>query len=1235
MDAISALPCPRCPRPIARAGGLEPAGPRLPRAAPAPHIGRVSDFGVIPLPFPDAAARARIVADLDTNLLVEAGAGSGKTTALVSRMVALIASGTARVEELAAVTFTRKAAGELRERFQTEIERALRAERVRGGAEAPQIARLAVALDDVHRAFIGTIHAFCGRLLRERPLEVGLDPAFEELPVEERLVLRRRFWEAYLERLTRDSDPVLEDLSAAGLRPARLFGLFGHLVENPDVEFPAAEAARPGPEELTHAREELESIVDAAWQLMPEREPPRGWDSLQRKLRTLRFTRDVTGWREAADFLDALAGLCKPGPRGHDIVQNRWRDRALAKALCERVDAFSVGDTPANALLEGWRAHRYALAVRLARQAADEFFSHRVRVGRLDFQDLLVLAARLLRSNPGVRRALGHRYRRLLVDEFQDTDPIQAEIVILLASDPADEANGEPAADESNDEPGADESNDEPAVDGARAGRVDPPATEAGAEHEEWRLCAPRPGALFVVGDPKQSIYRFRRADIQLYGFVKERFSEFGEVVELTTSFRSRPAIGDLVNEVFVGPGFFPAVATPEQAAFEPLNTRPATAPVSAEGVFVYDIAPAADNRAAVAADDAARLATWIRHRVDAGERHPGDFLILTRLRRGLDVYASALEARGLPVQVTGAGVGVEEEIRELRVILDCIIDPTNPVKVVAALVGLFFAIDYERLVVHRLEGGGFDAMKPRERGHPDVVEALATLRSWWSAANAEPADVFVSRLVSELGLLPYAAAGELGGVRAGALVYALDAIRASALTGDASLPGAVAALQAALDLAEAEAPLEPERPDVVRLMNLHQAKGLEAPVVVLADPSRTTDRPPDIHTTRSADRRALGYLRVTETVGGFRQDKVLAVPRGWEEKESVERRFDAAEQVRLLYVAVTRAREELVVARWPGRIDASPWRPLHGWLDKRAEVLDLQAAPPEPRERVALSAEDARRAAADAAAALAARRVPSFLHESVTEAAKAGGRERAPGGSHPPAPPEQGFRGFSWGSAVHGALAAAAAGTAEGEAREEIRAGADADALRRRLRDLLVEHERPLDDHGEPVELTELLDLVRAVRASELWRRARAADHVLAEIPFAAPGVLESPGVPDPARAGFSAAGRAASGRPQLDLFAREERGGAESAPGAGVAAPARPVRVLEGVIDLAFREPDGWVIADYKTDVGSDPDFARRQRAYRRQVELYAEAWTRLTGEPVKERILFYTTQGRIESW
>jgi ATP-dependent exoDNAse (exonuclease V) beta subunit len=110
----------------------------------------------------------------------------------------------------------------------------------------------------------------------------------------------------------------------------------------------------------------------------------------------------------------------------------------------------------------------------------------------------------------------------------------------------------------------------------------------------------------------------------------------------------------------------------------------------------------------------------------------------------------------------------------------------------------------------------------------------------------------------------------------------------------------------------------------------------------------------------------------------------------------------------------------------------------------------------------------------------------------------------------------------------------------------------------------------------------------------------------------------------------------RGSRARRQLDLFGPERPGA--SAGGAGRAEEdggTGPIDVLEGVIDLAFREADGWVIADYKTDVGTDPDFAARKVAYRRQVELYAEAWAALTGEPVKERVLFFTSQDRIESW
>jgi ATP-dependent helicase/nuclease subunit A len=1178
----------------------------------------VSDTTVLSLPLPDRAARDRIRGALDVNLLVEAGAGSGKTTELIARMVALVETGAATSDQIAAVTFTRKAAAELRERFQTGLEARLGELRAAAEADDFTIERLNHGLDDIDRAFVGTIHAFCARLLRERPLEIGLDPAFEELALEERVTLRRRFWQAYLERLTRDADPILEELARAGMRPASLFGLFEHLVENPDVDFPAESAEPASVEAMEGAREQLEALVDRAHELMPEREPERDWDSLQRKMRTLRFTRDVTGWREPADFYDALDLVCKAGPRGHSITQNRWKHKDHAKALRDDVNAFGVGDTPARRLLDRWYRHRYALAIRLARHAAEEFTAHRLRMGRLDFQDLLTLTAGLLRSRPAARKDLGERYRRLLVDEFQDTDPLQAEIMMLLSSEPS-------------------------AVESAGGGESGAGSDGGESIHDqpEWRRVAPRPGALFVVGDPKQSIYRFRRADIQLYGLVKDRFRVFGEVVELTTNFRSRPAIGDLVNELFVREGYFPQDETAEQAAFEPLNTRPPQRDVPAEGVFTYVVAPTEANAAAAAFDDAGRIAAWIRRRIDAGEREPGDFLILTRLKGRLDIYARALEDHGLPVQVTGAGVGVEEELRELQVVLECMIDPTNPVRVVAALVGLFFGIDYEGLVDHRLEGGALDVMRPGERGHGEVLEALRTLHAWWRAASREPADVFVSRLVSELGLLPYAASGELGALRAGALVYAVDAVRAAALEGDASLPGALAALQSALELPEAEAPLEPGRPHVVRLMNLHQAKGLEATVVILADPSGDREHTPDMHVTRSADGSALGYLRVTEATERFGASKVLAKPAGWEDKEAAERRFASAEEVRLLYVAVTRAKEELLVARWLEGRDESPWRGLHVWLDERATPLELEAGEPGPRAPVEVTADEVRHREVEAAHRLDRMGVPTFVHESVTQLTKSadgGTRGRARGDVETST---RDLRGFSWGSAVHGALAAAAAAP-------------DAEALQATCRDLLVENGRPLDDHGEPVELMELVELVGAVRRSDLWGRALRAERMLAEVPFAAPGVAHS-NVPraaaDGAAEGDAPPGaddegdgrpgrtrrRGGSGRPQLDLFGVAPTQDAGRAPEGDTASEAGegPLRVLEGVIDLAFREADGWVVADYKTDVGTDPDFANREAAYRRQVELYAEAWARLSGEPVKERVLFFTTQGRVESW
>jgi ATP-dependent helicase/nuclease subunit A len=1117
----------------------------------------------------------RIRSDLETNLLVEAGAGSGKTTALVERMVALVRTGTARVEELAAVTFTRKAAAELRERFQIAVEREVRSL----SATDPTRVHLSEALRDMDRAFLGTIHAFSARLLRERPLEAGLDPGFEEMLEYEEYRLRRQFWAGLLERVAADEDPLLRELADVGLRPHQLERGFDQLVDNPDVRFAQEAVPRPAPQDIATVRGHLEEVMGWADQLMPEEEPQQGWGPLQRKVRSLWFSKRHLGWDEDSRFFEALRSVVGLEP-SRMIRLNRWApDRSRQgpiRGLKEAFLEFGREDGPAHRLLDQWLAHRYPLVIRFLQRAAQDYQAERRRRGRLSFADLLTLAVGLLRTHPRARRDLGRRYRRLLIDEFQDTDPIQAEIAFLLASEPR------------------------------------PEELEEGRALLSWPEVDLRPGALFVVGDPKQSIYRFRRADIQMYEAVRRRFEKAGDVLRLEANFRSLVEIASLVNEVFDSPDLFPRERTGYQAEFAPLLAH-RQEEVPAAGVHTYSIRLGHSWSRRHAREEARRLAAWIRTRVDSGERLPGDFLILTRKKSNLEEYARALEERDLPVEVSGAGVGLERELSELLLLLRTLVDPGDPVKVVATLTGLFFGIDYQQLASYRLEENRFDFTRDDELDGTPIGQALSVLRRWWLASRREPADVFVGRLVDEIGLLPYAASGDLGPLRVGSLGYALDAIRARAVSGDTSLVGAIESLETALSWDEAEAPFEPGREDAVRVMNLHKAKGLEAHVVILAEPGRAGAPRPALHVSREVDGEAVGYLEVDERDGRGRVP--LARPLDWRGRQEEEERFRAAEENRVLYVAVTRARDELVVGRCAGKADRSPWGALDAWLEDHAGRLgDLSPSGSGGRRPLKRSHDDIAADVRRVDGERARRAAPSYRIESVTEIAK---REEpgwpsassgptptpvnAEAGAFPrarPAAPAEGSRtmarGFEWGSVVHAALASAARGT-EGKALEAV------------CRSLLVEYERPVDDRGEPLELWELLGLVRAVRSSDLWARAMAADRCYPEIGFAAP------------RAG--------------SLSGVNGAGGGPGPPGSAMSQPIP--EWVEGVIDLAFREDGGWVIADYKTDVGDDPDFERRATAYRRQVELYAECWAELTGDPVKERVLIYTARGRAESW
>jgi ATP-dependent helicase/nuclease subunit A len=666
-------------------------------------------------------------------------------------------------------------------------------------------------------------------------------------------------------------------------------------------------------------------------------------------------------------------------------------------------------------------------------------------------------------------------------------------------------------------------------------------------------------------------------------------------VLELTANFRSRKPIETFVNEIFARR--LPAQATDEQASFAEMRVQAREREAPCSGVFWYELDDPIAKVQYLAREDSGRVATWIADRIARGERQPGDFLVLTGKTANLPDYASALEQRNVPVQVTGAGVTGQRELEELLMLLRALADPGDATLAVAALLGLFFGFDYEQLTAHALgewRGGSeaerawrlkqpFAFTRVLEASDSPVEQALRELHDFWRITRAEPADVAMGRIVDALALLPLAAAWDLGASRAGALLFALDAARATARAGDASLRAAIDAIETALEEKESEAPLEPEQADIVRVMNLHKAKGLEANVVVLAMPFGKFDGAIEHRVLREPDGKALGFAAVsTKDRNGKRL--TLAQPLDWDQHVAIEQRFEHAERDRLLYVAATRAAEELVVGCAYNPRSQSPWLPFYEWLRVNGTALQLPAASEQRRDRLDISADEVRGRIAAVNAERIARREPSYRAAAVT-ARKGEVPELVEDALEPSSDPvalvDRRVRGTEWGTVVHQLI----------EAAEVL---PDEAALRRAARRALVGLGHGAAEGRDPPELEELLGTVAAVRASPVWQRALQAPRRLLEVPFA------------------------------LRLE------GAEYAALAGMeVAQASPVEIVDGRIDLVFGDESGWSIVDYKTDAAGTGIARDVLERYRAQVRLYAAIWERLMGQPVRERLLLFTSR------
>ena len=832
----------------------------------------------------DADQRELIEQALGVNLLVEAAAGTGKTTALVGRIVAAIASGHVQLDHIVAVTFTEPAAGELKLRLRTAIEKA----RLDEKRSAAQREKLRLALPKLEEARVSTIHGFCADLLREHPVEAGVDPYFEVAAEDAAASLFESVFDRWFEAQLAAPGPAVRRILRRRRRE------FGH----------------------GHDEGPRGALRRAAWLLIEQRDFPTPWrlaaafdrdHTIDEILTEMKSLAEWAARSNPDDFFGkSLVEISKSIEEVERAERVRERDYEALEAWVTEVvrswhwrwKGFAYSDDPDFPQQE-LRARRDALHARLKRFIEDAgadlaprlrnelwpvveaYEAAKQQAGCLDFSDLLICARNLLRDNRDTRAKLQQRLTHYFVDEFQDTDPLQVEILLLLAADNPDVL--------------------------------------------DWQATRAVPGKLFLVGDPKQSIYRFRRADVQLYRDVQRRLIEQGaQPVHLSVSFRSVPQIQEAVNAAFA-PRFMasegayvPLAPFRESIAAQPaVIALPVPAPHTEYGKITNGrIDESLPDVIAAWIDWLVRESGWtITERERPGERvkvEPRHVCLLFRNLRtfagdATRPYVEALEAHELPHLLVGGGAFyTREEVETLSAALGAIERPDDELAVFATLRGPLFAVSDAALLLWREQVGALHPFRsaPDELSPPltEVAEALLLLKDLHRRRNWQPVGDTVTQLIEATRAHASFAIWPTGRQALANIGRFTDLAQRAERQGLISFRSFVEHLERQAERGEvAEAPLLEEGVQGVRMMSAHKAKGLEFPIVILADmttpavhenPSRWTDPSRRLCVQRLAN----------------------CTPPELREHVADEAQCERDEAVRLLYVATTRARDVLVV---------------------------------------------------------------------------------------------------------------------------------------------------------------------------------------------------------------------------------------------------------------------------------------------------------------------------------
>lgn len=832
----------------------------------------------------DDKARVSIVENVDKNYFVEAGAGSGKTTILVERMVSMVEKGIP-VDQICTITFTKAAANEFYERFQRRLSQRSGPKPESGNNYAGRLGmqtettmeRCQTALQNIDSCFMGTIDAFCNTIISEHPLEAGV-PANSTVLEDSKII------DLYLTEYSK----ILStgDYSADLQKKCQRFintqvdtksvftTLLPVVLKLKDAEFvyePVKDLAVEAQyAELKHGLLELIDIMEkdpelpytknkdcvSAWEKLKARRNylEKDWDKYFSRVMEALKKKDIENVRinpvpEIEKIFGKTCYFLEPNPS--DGKKIKWYQLSAENIIDPVIE---LNDYKERAALDFVVTAVKEISPKLRQRGELSFFDYKLYLRDMLKEDV--------RKGHKLIDHIFKRHSYFLIDEFQDTDPMQAEIFFYLA---AKEFN------------------------------------------PDWRKCVPHPGSLFIVGDPKQSIYRFKNADVASFKNVRSLFKgESGEVVQLTSNFRSTYTLHQWFNKVF-GEHLLKE-DTEDQSRYEPITNR-SSEDEELTGVYTYD--PGEEDAKTVR-----NIITTLVNNPDykivkkQGEEKVkkmieySDIMIITWKKSQLLPYVTCFSEHGIPFKVEG-DINLKEcsALMDLVVIFNAVAYPRNNLYLYGAMISRVFDID-EKTAMEIKE----DLSKTKEigefvSGNVKIRHFIETISKYRAQSDqVSPSTVFAN-LMDDLNIFAVCGNHNLEYV-----YYVLEILR------DKEASGEISSVQEAADyigqLMSKEVKVErcvslQKNYNRVHMANLHKVKGLEAPVVILAGPQKTKP-------TNRVEKRV--------EYDGDTPKCYLFNIKGTDMYKEKEKVSNEAEHIRLLYVAATRAKQILIMA------NKEPW---------------------------------------------------------------------------------------------------------------------------------------------------------------------------------------------------------------------------------------------------------------------------------------------------------------------